>query len=483
MDDQVSKQKQQWDDAQAKILIAAAFDRVLAAGELKISSTDYAEILKKLIANAEYIYGPNKNNTLPSTGYLDFVSKLQNLANEFTADCLTLQQYLAAALKQPSLFHQSSANVSANILDLVHKFDTNGLTVSQYLAAALRQPSLFAYSPITIADNINGLAKEFIVDGLTVPQYLAAALKQPSLFYRTPATITANIKNLVQEFAADGLTVPQYLAAALKKPPLFCQIPATITANIKGLVQEFADDDLTVTKYLAAALKQPSLFCQAPATIAGNIRGLVQEFAQDGLTVTQYLVVALKQPSLFCRTPTSIAANIKGLVQEFIADDLTVPQYLAAALKQPQLFYLSPDTITEHLKIIRSIHWQLDKVTDWQKILCVPSTLSLSSANLKARNLIKRQTGKSASSLLKISKTNLSNQLVQTYDLHKLLAKLSDENFKLTDYASAPLQSRTEAQQNKLQAAVALCLLYDAFNKTKQIDQPAKRLNALLNTL
>jgi hypothetical protein len=310
---------------------------------------------------------------------------------------LSNEIFHSAASRSLEQADTSSLNFAEKIHGVVERFAANGLTVEKYLAAAQKQPSLFCRSPETIERHIRGLVERFAADGLTVEKYLAAAGRQPSLFGQSPETIERNIRTLVERFAADGLTVKKYVAAAQKQPSLFGLSSETIERNIRTLVERFAPDGLTVEKYLAAAVKQPPLFYQSPETIERNIRTLVGRFAPDGLTVEKYLAAAVKQPPLFCQSPETIERNIRTLVERFAPDGLTVEKYLAAAVKQPQLFCRSPETITAHINQVADIYRRgqmlfgrnegVGKLTPVLNFLCKnPVILCLGADNLGLRD-------------------------------------------------------------------------------------------------
>lgn len=187
--------------------------------------------------------GNNKRpsgNIQPDSSFFNFARKIEEVANCFEKDGLTLPKYLNAALRQPPLFYQSPATVAQNVTSVVEYFADAGLTTTQYLRAAVKQPPLFYQSPETIIRNVEGVVEFFVGNGLTAENYLQAALKQPSLFCQSPTTIAGNIAGLVNRFASEGLTARQYLQAALNHPPLFTQKPATIARHI-DIILDFVD--------------------------------------------------------------------------------------------------------------------------------------------------------------------------------------------------------------------------------------------------
>ncbi|GHU02336.1 hypothetical protein FACS1894186_6810 [Alphaproteobacteria bacterium] len=164
----------------------------------------------------------------------------------------------------------------------VARFAALGLTREDYLAAAMRCPTLFTYSPDAVYRNIAGVAARFSAHGLTIAGYLRAALKSPTLFCQKPETVAANITGTADLCAGIGLTVDAYLRAALKAPALFGLAPSTVLNNISAVAAEFAGDGLTMADYLRAALKQPTLLCMAPETVASHIR-FIQKMLDGGL--------------------------------------------------------------------------------------------------------------------------------------------------------------------------------------------------------
>jgi len=121
--------------------------------------------------------------------------------------------YVAAALKQPSLFTQSPAKINGNIAGAA---DLLGVKKAAYVAAALKQPSLFYQSPVTINANIEGAAGLL---GVKKAAYVAATLKQPSLFSQSPVTIY-NHGRLMRLFNVRGIIEPDVDVYFLKQPLL-----------------------------------------------------------------------------------------------------------------------------------------------------------------------------------------------------------------------------------------------------------------------
>ena len=196
---------------------------------------------------------------------------VKGLVEKFKNNGLTLEKYLSACIKLPTLFYNLPETIEKNIKDLVKRFEMNGLTLESYLSACLKQPSLFCSSSYTIEKNVKGLVEKFKNNGLTLEKYLSACVKQPQLFYQSPETIEKNIKTLVAKFEANGLTIDNYLSACIKWPQLFFQSSETIEKNIKALIEKFKNNGLTLEKYIPACVKQASLFYQSPETIGEHI--------------------------------------------------------------------------------------------------------------------------------------------------------------------------------------------------------------------
>ena len=142
---------------------------------------------------------------------------------------------MKAAVKTPSLFAAKSSTIAAKIEAVARHFTADGLTVSDYLQAALKAPPLFYLKPTTIAANLDGVVREFSPVGLTSRGYLSAVLKRPSLFTQSPETLARNINSVVSHFSRDGLTTRTYLQAAIKNPTLFSSRPQTTIGHINLL--------------------------------------------------------------------------------------------------------------------------------------------------------------------------------------------------------------------------------------------------------
>ncbi|MFZ1934135.1 MAG: hypothetical protein WCB27_08540 [Thermoguttaceae bacterium] len=327
---------------------------------LPIPSEQRARVVSKLLKYASFIdtcggKRPPGNFSATSTVF-DFTGKLDELAGLLADTGQTRDDWLRAAIRNPSLFMQSPSTVAANILGLVAEFAVEGITLQLYMRAAMKHPAVLCQSPTTVGTNIRGVVKRFTGEGMTVRAYLRAALKQPSLFHYPRRAVAANIEGTVKRFASEGLTLRSYVACALKQPSLFHQSPKGIAANVKAVVKRFADTGLSTADYVSAATRHPSLFYQSPDTIVRNIRGLVAEFAAEGITVRAYLDAALRQPPLFSLAPATIVGNIVGVATQFSAVGMTVAEYLGAALKQPPLFYQKPDTVARHIRLILQMY-------------------------------------------------------------------------------------------------------------------------------
>lgn len=349
--------------------------------KLPLTDHEREQVLPKLAAQAAFLdrghdtQGSRKLS--PDSSYFDFQSKLVGVVDRFADEGLTLDCYIAVALKQPQLFGRSPATIEKNIRDVVDRFADNGLTVDSYLKAALKQPQLFYQSPDTVEERIRAVVDRFREHSLTTKAYLQAALKHPSLFGRSPATIERNISDVVDRFADNGLTVDSYLKAALKHPQLFGRSPATIEQNIRDVADRFADNGLTVDSYLKAALDRPQLFSLSPITIERNISAVAECFVKDGLILKDYLRAALKQPTLFCQSPETISRHIEAVYRLF--DDgvfipprsningdeppTNAPRYepvLDFLMKNPYVMCLADDNFT-----MRDVHQRMtDGPTD-----------------------------------------------------------------------------------------------------------------------
>src|SRR5437868_6139662 len=135
-------------------------DRI--SGELdKLALTKHqkAAVIPKLLEYARFLDtdgGGKKEGRLREESELfDCGQRMSAVVECFATEGLTLDNYLEAAVKQPSLFMQSPVTVVANIKGVVETFASKGLTSREYLQAALKEPSMFCQSPFTIAGNIN----------------------------------------------------------------------------------------------------------------------------------------------------------------------------------------------------------------------------------------------------------------------------------------------------------------------------------------
>src|SRR5215470_469419 len=71
-----------------------------------------------------------KNRKLrPDSSFFDFHGKVAAVADHFAPDGLLLQDYLHAAVRQPSLFYQSPSTLQRNIEQVASHFREHGLTL------------------------------------------------------------------------------------------------------------------------------------------------------------------------------------------------------------------------------------------------------------------------------------------------------------------------------------------------------------------
>jgi hypothetical protein len=324
----------------------------------------------------------------------------------------------------------------SKINGVVERFAAEGLTREDYLQAAVKNPSLFGMSPETVEGNIRGVVERFAAEGLTRQAYVKAAVRQPPLFYQDPETVEKNIRGVVERFAAEGLTRQDYVKAAVKNPSLFTMSPETVEEKhirpaIERFAAEFAALELTARDYVQAAVKQPSLFTLLPETVEGNINGMVERFAAEGLTRQAYVKAAVNQPSLFTMSPETVEEkHIRGVVERFVAEGLTRQAYVKAAVRHPPLFDQDPDTIGGHIDLIFDLydkkvftlprHRQADRrnghphapVLDF--LLANPTLLSLQDNNFVLRELHQRMTGADPSPKnLRRSRTQTEHELMR----------------------------------------------------------------------
>jgi len=248
--------------------------RALPLGEAEIAS-----VAARLLGSPPLLQ-ENSHLRFESTTFLDFRSKVNAIVEEFSADGLTLENYLRAAVKHPSVFYQAPATVHANIEGVVRYFRKDGLTQKDYVQAVVKQPSLFRMPSATVQANIAGVVERFRKHGLTFRDYVRAAVKQPSLFCMSPATVQANLEGVVEHFGKDGLTLGDYLSAAVKQPALFSMAPATIIRHVTaiaglrrlGLVhfrgQEDAPPEQLLKPLFDFLVTNPRCFCYSDQNIA-----------------------------------------------------------------------------------------------------------------------------------------------------------------------------------------------------------------------
>jgi hypothetical protein len=130
----------------------------------------------------------------------------------------------------------SPATVIRRVEAVATHFQKHGLTLNDYLRAAVRQPSLFCLSPATVIRRVEGVATHFQKHGLTPAAYVGAAVRNPSLFYMTPDRLIANVEIVARHFRGNGLTLAEYLRAAVRLPSLITLSPAGVIGNINRVI-------------------------------------------------------------------------------------------------------------------------------------------------------------------------------------------------------------------------------------------------------
>lgn len=252
--------------------------------KLPLTKEQKTELATRLLKRAVDLDGldANKGYLTADSPYFEFAKKIGAVVEQFKADGLTQEAYLAAALRRPELMFMNPATVIGNIDGMVKRFEAEGLTTRAYLDAALKRPAILDQSPETISNNLTGVVSTFQDSGMTVGSYLAASLKQPQLFQQVPDTIIGNIMGVVNHFANDGLTRQAYVKAAIKQPSLFGHPAASVIANVTEVVRRYEGDGLTTRTYLDAALRQPSLFASSPLTISRHIDAVL-DLADRGI--------------------------------------------------------------------------------------------------------------------------------------------------------------------------------------------------------
>jgi hypothetical protein len=126
-----------------------------ALRELPLTEAEIAAMAKTL--SGSYLLRHRKIADAGSP-FFDIRRKADALIAHFAADGLTLDAYLRAAARRPSLLAQSPATLCANLETVMHHWARHGLKRKDYLAAALYQPSLFQRAPASIIANMGVFA-------------------------------------------------------------------------------------------------------------------------------------------------------------------------------------------------------------------------------------------------------------------------------------------------------------------------------------
>ena len=228
---------------------------------------------------------------------------------------------------------------------VIQSAELMGVKKDQFVRAALKQPSLFYQSPKTLNSNVEGSTE---LMGITKDQFVRAALKRPSLFTQSPATLNSNVEGSTELM---GITKDQFVPAALKHAPLFTQSPATLNSNVEGSAELMG---ITKDQFVRAALKRPQLFYQLPETLNSNVEGSTELM---GITKNELVRAALKNPALFYQSPETISRHA-ALMNKMAEKNLVPESVEDYYLNNPFLLSLADNNF--HLRMVFALHQSLE---------------------------------------------------------------------------------------------------------------------------
>ena len=200
-------------------------------------------------------YLNNLNIGLPNTSksqkkHINYSNKhFSYISPGFRATNVELISKMEIALKENKsqelikLFYQMSDKAKTNVTTFVKKFESNGLTLENYISACIKNPTLFYRLPETIENNVTNVVENLKKYGLNIENYIQKCIKYPSLFNITTETLENNVKKTVEKFNKNGLAMEDYLSACIKQPTLFYQSSETIENNVKKDEVEDTKDD------------------------------------------------------------------------------------------------------------------------------------------------------------------------------------------------------------------------------------------------
>ncbi len=122
-----------------------------ALRELPLNEEEIGQTAQLLLANSVVL----PHITKPDSSFFRFRDKMTEVVEHFAPHGLQLRDYLHAAVRQPAIFCQSPATLTANIETVAEHFAPHGLELRDYLHAAVRQPALFCQSPATLIGHVN----------------------------------------------------------------------------------------------------------------------------------------------------------------------------------------------------------------------------------------------------------------------------------------------------------------------------------------
>ena len=139
------------------------------------------------------------------------------------------QEFVKAALKQPSLFYQKPETLKMNVKTSADLFK---ISEQEFVKAALRQSQLFYQKPETLKMNIKTSADLFKIPE---QEFVKAALRQSPLFFQKPETLKYNISQVAKML---GIKQENVISLAKTYPPIFCLKPETTVKKVK-LIQYY----------------------------------------------------------------------------------------------------------------------------------------------------------------------------------------------------------------------------------------------------
>lgn len=198
-----------------------------------------------------------------------------------------------------------------------------GIQKPAFIAAALKQPTLFYQRPEGLKQKVD---KSAALLGIPPTTFLRSALVRPNLLYQKPETTYKNIKDLA---SVVGTSVASFAIVAVKWPALFSQRPETIKSNLErsALVLGISEAD-----FLVVAFKSPMLFSRRPESLKNNIEESARLL---GIEETTFTRMSIQRPSLLISKPETSLRKAR-LLDDFL---------IAAGSQQTTVQLLNANTI------------------------------------------------------------------------------------------------------------------------------------------